>query len=82
MSNVQQALALGRKRFDQNVYYQYTSIEEDTATHQEFLAFNSHQERIDFLHTQVSMGMGSRQLLLLEVDYLFGIGIRRVWEGS
>jgi hypothetical protein len=53
MSNVQQALALGRKRLDQNVYYQHTSIEEYTATHQEFLAFNSHQERIDFLHTGI-----------------------------
>jgi len=53
MSNVQQALALGRKRLDQNVYYQHTSIEENTATHQEFLAFNSHHERIDFLHAGI-----------------------------
>lgn len=53
MSDVQQALALGRKRLDQNVYYQHTSIEEDTAAHQEFLAFNSHHERIDFLHTGI-----------------------------
>ena len=53
MSNVQQALALGRKRLDQNVYYQHTSIEENTATHQEFLAFNSHRERIDFLHAGI-----------------------------
>jgi hypothetical protein len=50
MSDVQQALALGRKRLDQNVYYQHTNIEEDTAAHQDFLAFNSHHERIDFLH--------------------------------
>lgn len=53
MSDVQQALALGRKRLDQNVYYQHTSIEENTAAHQEFLAFNSHLERIDFLHTGI-----------------------------
>ena len=53
MSDVQQALALGRKRLDQNVYYQHTSIEENTAAHQEFLAFNSHHERIDFLHTGI-----------------------------
>jgi len=53
MSDVQQALALGRKRLDQNVYYQHTSIEEDTAAHQEYLAFNSHHERIDFLHTGI-----------------------------
>jgi hypothetical protein len=53
MSDVQQALALGRKRLDQNTYYQHTSIEENTATHQEFLAFSSHHERIDFLHTGI-----------------------------
>ena len=53
MSDVQQALALGRKRLDQNVYYQHTSIEENTAAHQEFLAFNSHHERIDFLHASI-----------------------------
>ncbi len=53
MSDVQQALALGRKRLDQNVYYQHTSIEENTATHQEFLAFNSHHDRIDFLHAGI-----------------------------
>lgn len=53
MSDVQQALALGRKRLDQNTYYQHTSIEENTAAHQEFLAFNSHHERIDFLHTGI-----------------------------
>ena len=53
MSNVQQALALGRKRLDQNATYQHTSIEEDTAAHQDFLAFNSYQERIDFLHAGI-----------------------------
>ncbi|KFE56784.1 hypothetical protein IV01_06230 [Pseudomonas syringae] len=53
MSDVQQALALGRKRLDQNVYYQHTSIEENTAAHHQFLAFNSHHERIDFLHTGI-----------------------------
>ncbi len=53
MSDVQQALALGRKRLDQNVYYQHTTIEENTAAHQEFLAFNNHHERIDFLHTGI-----------------------------
>lgn len=53
MSDVQQALALGRKRIDQNVYYQHTTIEENTAEHQNFLEFNSYSERIDFLHTGV-----------------------------
>jgi hypothetical protein len=53
MTDVQQALALGRKRLDQNVFYQHTSIEENTAAHHEFLAFNSHHERIDFLHSGI-----------------------------
>ncbi len=56
MSDVQQALALGRKRLDQNKFYQHTSIEEATAAHQEFLAFNSYQERIDFLHAGIRKG--------------------------
>ncbi|ERH50910.1 hypothetical protein O203_11405 [Ectopseudomonas chengduensis] len=56
MSDVQQALALGRKRLDQNKFYQHTSIEEDTAAHQDFLAFNSYQERIDFLHAGIRRG--------------------------
>jgi len=53
MSDVQQALALGRKRLEQNKYYQHTSIEEDTASHHEFLTFNSYQERTDFLHAGI-----------------------------
>lgn len=53
MSDVQQALALGRKRLDQNKHYQHTTIEENTAAHQQFLAFNSHHERIDFLHAGI-----------------------------
>lgn len=57
MSDVQQALALGRKRLDQNKYYQHTSIEEDTATQHGFLAFNSYRERIDFLHEGIRKGV-------------------------
>ncbi|TCD24506.1 hypothetical protein E0D86_04725 [Pseudomonas sp. IC_126] len=56
MSDVQQALALGRKRLEQNKYYQHTTVEEDTAAHQEFLTFNSYRERIDFLHTEIRKG--------------------------
>ncbi|NRH29975.1 hypothetical protein FEZ62_20395 [Pseudomonas sp. MS19] len=56
MSDVQQALALGRKRLEQNKFYQHTSIEEDTDAHHGFLAFNSYQERIDFLHAGIRLG--------------------------
>lgn len=53
LSDVQQALALGRKRLDQNVYYQHSTIEENTAAHHDFLTFSSHHERIDFLHSGI-----------------------------
>lgn len=56
MSDAQQALALGRKRLEQNKFYQHTSIEEDTEAHHGFLAFNSYQERIDFLHSGIRQG--------------------------
>lgn len=56
MSDVQQALALGRKNLKQNKYYKHTTIEEDTAEHQEFLTFNSYRDRIDFLHTEIKKG--------------------------
>jgi hypothetical protein len=49
-------LALGRKRLEQNKYYQHTSIEEDTATQHGFLASNSYRERIDFLHEGIKKG--------------------------
>ncbi|MCF7202516.1 hypothetical protein [Pseudomonas oligotrophica] len=56
MSDVQQALALGRKRLEQNKYYQHSTIEEDTTAHQGFLTFNSYRDRIDFLHTEIRKG--------------------------
>lgn len=56
MSDVQQALALGRKRLEQNSFYQHTSIEEEVKSHHGFLAFNSYQERIDFLHSGIRKG--------------------------
>lgn len=56
MSDVQQALALGRKRLEQNRFYQHTSIEEDMESHHSFLAFKSYQERIDFLHSGIKKG--------------------------
>lgn len=40
----------------QNKYYKHTTIEEDTAEHQEFLTFNSYRDRIDFLHTAIKKG--------------------------
>jgi hypothetical protein len=53
MSNVQQALAMGRQRLDQNATYQHTSILERTQSHKEFLSFNSPAEKVQFLHNGI-----------------------------
>jgi hypothetical protein len=50
MSNVQQALAMGRQKLDQNATYQHTSILERTKSHKDFLSFNTPSEKIQFLH--------------------------------
>ncbi|CAL2103047.1 hypothetical protein [Tenacibaculum sp. 190130A14a] len=49
MSNVQQALALGRQNLTQNKAYQHTTIREKTKLHQQYLSFNSVTEKIRFL---------------------------------
>jgi len=53
MSNVQQALALGRQRLDQNPVYQHTTLSEKTAVHQDFMAFSHPTEKISFLHSGI-----------------------------
>lgn len=53
MSNVQQALALGRQRLDQNTTYQHTTLSEKTAVHQDFMAFSHPAEKINFLHSGI-----------------------------
>ena len=50
MSNVQQALALGRQNLDQNTTYQHTTIKERTQSHTDFIAFNSIADKRAFLH--------------------------------
>jgi hypothetical protein len=49
MSNVQQALALGRQNLTQNKAYQHTSIKEKLSLHQDFLSFNSLNDKVLFL---------------------------------
>jgi hypothetical protein len=56
MSNVQQALAMGRRRLDQNPTYQHTTLSERTATHQDFTAFAHPEEKISFLHSGIRTG--------------------------
>jgi hypothetical protein len=53
MSNVQQALALGRQRLDQNPVYQHTTLSERTAVHQDFMAFSHPAEKVNFLHSGI-----------------------------
>jgi len=53
MSNVQQALALGRQKLDQNATYQHTSILERTKSHKDFLSFQSPSEKVQFLHNGI-----------------------------
>jgi len=49
MSNVQQALALGRQNIDQNPTYQHTNLKERTSFHKEFLSFNSPGGQVKFV---------------------------------
>lgn len=50
MSNVQQALAMGRSSLSQNIAYQHTSIRERTKSHHDFLAFNSMRDKMTYMH--------------------------------
>jgi hypothetical protein len=56
MSNVQQALAMGRRRLDQNPVYQHTTLFERTTAHQDFTAFSHPEEKISFLHLAIKNG--------------------------
>lgn len=53
MSNVQQALAMGRRRLDENAVYQHTTLQERTENHDEFLTFSSAQEKMSFVHEAI-----------------------------
>jgi hypothetical protein len=50
MSNVQQALAMGRKRLDQNIAYQHTNLLERTQSHHDYIAFSSIGEKMAYMH--------------------------------
>ncbi|MBX3253506.1 MAG: hypothetical protein KF862_05140 [Chitinophagaceae bacterium] len=53
MSNVNQALALGRQLLDQNTAYQHPTVKEFTESHRDFLTFNSVSEKIGFLRSGI-----------------------------
>lgn len=50
MSNVQQALAMGRKDLAQNVVYQHTNEKERTNLQRDFIEHNSIANKVEFLH--------------------------------
>lgn len=53
MSNVNQALALGRQLLDQNKAYQHLTVKENTQVHRDYIAFNSVAEKINFLRNGI-----------------------------
>ncbi|WKV11460.1 hypothetical protein [Marivirga harenae] len=56
MSNVQQALALGRKDLAQNSYYQHQSPQEKTDDHRNFVNYNDNIEKVSFLRKGIMSG--------------------------
>ncbi|SMD31795.1 hypothetical protein SAMN04488029_0132 [Reichenbachiella faecimaris] len=56
MSDVQQALALGRNDISQNKYYQHETLKEKTENHRNFLRFNNNQEKITYLQKGIKNG--------------------------
>ncbi|OCA71944.1 hypothetical protein BBI01_07240 [Chryseobacterium artocarpi] len=53
MSNINQALALGRENISQNKVYQHPTFEEYTKSHKEYLNFNTVDEKISFLRNGI-----------------------------
>lgn len=53
MSNVNQALAMGRQNFTQNKVYQHPTFEEYTDAHKGFVNFSTYEEKISFLHNGI-----------------------------
>lgn len=53
MSNINQALALGRQLIDQNTVYKHLTVKETTQVHKDFITFNSVAEKINFLRTGI-----------------------------
>ena len=56
MTDVQQALALGRQDLSQNPYYQHTTLKEKTEKHRLFHLFNSSNEKLSYLKNGIKKG--------------------------
>jgi len=66
MSNVQQALAMGRQKLTQNATYQHTSLLERTSSHRDYLSFRTPKEKVQFLHDGIR-----EQKILGEITQLY-----------
>lgn len=53
MSNVNQAIAMGRQLLNQNVAYHHPTLKEHTEVHKDYLKFNNLEEKVDFLKTGI-----------------------------
>lgn len=56
MTEIQQALAMGRKDIKQNPYYQHVALDTELANHSAFVEFTSYQEKVMYLKSGIESG--------------------------
>jgi hypothetical protein len=56
MTEIQQALAMGRKDIKQNVYYQHVALDTELAFHSAFVEFQSYHEKVQYLRSGIVKG--------------------------
>lgn len=56
MTEIQQALAMGRKDVRQNSYYQHVAMDSELAYHSAFVEFQSYQEKVKYLQSGIING--------------------------
>lgn len=56
MTEIQQALAMGRKDVRQNTYYQHVALDTELAFHTAFVEFHSYHEKVKYLQAGIVNG--------------------------
>lgn len=56
MTEIQQALAMGRKDVRQNAYYQHVALDTELAFHTAFVEFHSYYEKVKYLQAGIITG--------------------------
>lgn len=56
MTEIQQALAMGRKDVTQNTFYQHVALSTELASHRSFVEFMSYQEKVSYLRSGIEGG--------------------------